>query len=88
MPEVKIYRIEGYMLVGHDRAPTWQKFVKEVRALSERQALEQVYSVLGSNHKVRRKQIRIAKVEEISVNEALDRRVVDLARAERFVKVE
>lgn len=88
MPEVKIYRVEGYMLVSHDKVPTWQRFVKEVRAISEKHALEYVYSVLGSNHKVKRRQIRITSIREISIDEARDRRVHELARIKRFVKIE
>ncbi|MEM1843935.1 MAG: 50S ribosomal protein L18Ae, partial [Desulfurococcaceae archaeon] len=41
--EIKIYRITGRMLVSHDRLPTWQKFVQEIRALNEKDALEKVY---------------------------------------------
>ncbi len=87
MSEVKTYRIEGLMLISHDRLPTWQKFVKEVRALNEEQALEYVYSVLGSNHKLRRKHIKILSIKEISPEEARDRRIQYLARIERFVKI-
>jgi len=86
--EVKTYRIKGYMLISHDRLPSWQKFVKEVRALNKHQALEYVYSVLGSNHKVRRKHIRVISIEEINTSEARDRKVAELARIERFVKIE
>ncbi len=87
MGEVKIYRVEGYMLISHDRLPTWQKFRKEVRAVNPQHAIEYVYSVLGSNHKLRRKHIRIEKVEEISLEEATDRRVIELSRIRGFVKI-
>ncbi len=87
MSEVKTYRIEGLMLISHDKLPTWQKFVKEVRAVKPEDAIEYIYSVLGSNHKLRRKHIRIVKVEEISPSEARDRRIAYLSRLERFVKL-
>ncbi|ABN70186.1 LSU ribosomal protein LX [Staphylothermus marinus F1] len=87
MSEIKIYRVEGVMLLSHDRFPVWQKFTKEVRALNKEQAIEYVYSVLGSNHKLRRKHIRITKIEEITLSEVRDRRIVALARLERFVKL-
>ncbi|GEM_PF-127073 len=86
--EVKIYRVEGYMLISHDRLPTWQKFKKEVRALNEQQAIEYVYSILGSNHKLRRKHIRITSVREIPLEEVTDRRIIDLATIKGFVKIE
>lgn len=86
MSEIKIYRVEGIMLISHDKFPTWQKFTKEVRALNEQQAIEYVYSVLGSNHKLRRKHIKITSVKEISLEEVRDRRIAALAKLERFVK--
>ncbi len=86
MPEVKTYRIEGVMLISHDRLPTWQKFVKEVRAVKPGDAIEYVYSVLGSKHKLRRKHIKILKIQEITPEEARDRRIALLSRIEGFVK--
>ncbi len=84
MSEVKIFRVEGYMLISHDRYPTWQKFYKEVRALTKDQAIEYVYSVLGSNHKLRRKHIKITSVKEISLDEVRDRRIAALAMIKGF----
>ncbi len=84
MSEVKIFRVEGYMLISHDRYPTWQKFSKEVRALTKEQAIEYVYSVLGSNHKLRRKHIKITSVKEISLDEVRDRRIAALAMIKGF----
>ncbi|ADI32477.1 50S ribosomal protein L18Ae [Staphylothermus hellenicus] len=86
MSEIKTYRVEGIMLISHDKFPVWQKFTKEVRALNKEQAIEYVYSVLGSNHKLRRKHIKITKIEEIPLSEARDRRIAALAKLERFVK--
>lgn len=87
MSDVKIYRVEGLMLISHDRFPTWQKFSKEVRALTPEQAIEYVYSVLGSNHKLRRKHIKILSVKEISLEEVKDRKVAVLSTIKRFVKI-
>ncbi len=84
MSEVKIFKVEGYMLISHDRYPTWQKFSKEVRALTKEQAIEYVYSVLGSNHKLRRKHIKITSVKEISLDEVRDRRIAALAMIKGF----
>ncbi len=84
MSEVKIFRIEGYMLISHDRYPAWQKFSKEVRALTKEQAIEYVYSVLGSNHKLRRKHIKITSIKEISLDEVRDRRIAALAMIKGF----
>lgn len=86
MGEIKIYRVEGVMLISHDKYPTWQKFTKEVRALNEEQAKEYVYSFLGSNHKLRRKHIKILNIKEIDISEVRDRRIAGLATLKRFVK--
>ncbi|MEZ0394274.1 MAG: 50S ribosomal protein L18Ae [Desulfurococcaceae archaeon] len=81
----RIYRVKGVMLIGHDRNPSWQKFVKEVRALNEREALEKVYSILGSNHKVKRRHVKIESVEEITPEECTEKFVRDLSQAERLI---
>lgn len=85
MSEVKIYRVEGYMLISHDRYPVWQKFVKDVRAIKPEHAIEYVYSVMGSRHKVKRKQIKITNVREITADQAKDRYIAMLDELERFV---
>jgi len=86
--EVKIYRIEGYMLIAHDRLPTWQKFVKEIRALNEKHALERLYSLLGGNHKVKRRQIKITSIREISPDEVTDPKILDLLKYTGFDRIE
>ncbi|NAZ26841.1 MAG: 50S ribosomal protein L18a [Thermogladius sp.] len=85
MSEVKIFKVTGRMLVSHDRYPTWQKFTKEVRALTKEQALEKVYSILGSNHKLRRKHIVVEEVKEISPEEITRSNVLEFLRVERLV---
>jgi len=77
---VKIYRFYGYMLIGVSSAPEWRKFVKEIRAVKLSDALEKLYSELGSKHKVKRSNIKILKVEEISPEEALDKYVKELSK--------
>ena len=85
MSEIKVFRIYGYMLIGHDSVPEWRKFVKEIRALKLEHALEKLYSELGSKHKVKRAHIKILKVEEISPDQAIDRYVKDLSSLTRMV---
>ncbi len=46
-------------------ANQWQKFKKVVEAHNERFALEKVYSLLGSNHKVKRHLIKIESVKVV-----------------------
>ena len=79
-PEIKVFRIYGYMLIGTSSAPEWRKFVKEIRAVKLSDALEKLYSELGSKHKVKRSHIKVLKVEEISPEEALDKYVKELSK--------
>jgi len=60
----KIFRVSGRMLISHDHFPREQKFNMELTAASEREAIEKVYSLLGSRHKLKRYHIKIEKVEE------------------------
>ncbi len=68
MSEVKVFRV-----IGKIRKPNFQtEFRKEVRALKPEDAVEKVYMLLGSKHRVKRFQIKIFKVEEIAPEEIKD----------------
>jgi large subunit ribosomal protein LX len=65
MSEVKVFRV-----IGEIRKPNFQTdFRKEVRALKPEDAVEKIYRELGSKHRVKRFQIKIVKVEEITPDE-------------------
>ena len=65
MSEVKVFRV-----IGKIRKPNFQtEFRKEVRALKPEDAVEKVYMLLGSKHRVKRFQMKISKVEEIAPDE-------------------
>lgn len=65
MSEVKVFRVTGKI-----RKPNFEtEFRKEVRALKPEDAVEKVYMELGSKHRVKRFQMKISKVEEISPEE-------------------
>ena len=85
MSKVKIFRVEGQMLIGHDEFPRVQKFVKDVRAVKPEDAIEIVYSELGSRHKVKRKHIRILKVYEIAPEESKDPNINKLSLLDKIV---
>jgi large subunit ribosomal protein LX len=87
MVEVKFYRVEGRMLIGHDKMPRWWKFSKEVRAIKPEHAIEKVLSELGSNHKVKRHHIVIERVVELKPEEVTDQQLLALARLKRWVKL-
>ncbi|KUO40545.1 MAG: hypothetical protein APZ16_05010 [Candidatus Hadarchaeum yellowstonense] len=69
---MQIYRISGWFKQGLFK----QKFRREVVALSEKQALEIVYSLLGSRHGLSRNRIHIEEVTEIKPEEVTDPRVL------------
>jgi len=68
MSEVKVFRV-----IGKIRKPNFQTdFRKEVRALKPEDAVEKVYMLLGSKHRVKRFQMTISQVEEIAPEEIED----------------
>ncbi len=60
MSEVKKFRITGEIKKGKSRIP----FSVEFKALKEEHALQRVYAEMGSRHRARRFEIKIAKVQE------------------------
>ena len=68
MSEVRVYRITGRIT-----KPNFQtRFQKDVRAVKPEHAVEEVYQVLGSKHRVKRYYIKIQKVEEAPAEESED----------------
>jgi len=55
-----------------------------VRGLSEKEALEKVYSNLGSRHKLTRRHIRVLSVSAVSDEEIDDEYVRALAQTDRL----
>ncbi len=55
------FEVEGVFRNG----TVWQKFKKVVEAHNERFALEKVYSLLGSNHKVKRNLIKVKSIKAV-----------------------
>jgi len=81
MSEVKIFRV-----IGKIAKPNFQTdFRKEIRALNPEQAVERIYKEIGSKHRVKRFQIKILKVEEISAEEITDPTVRKLTLGEREI---
>jgi large subunit ribosomal protein LX len=65
MSEVKVFRV-----IGKIRKPNFQTdFQKEVRALKPEDAVEKIFMLLGSKHRVKRFQIKISNIEEITPDE-------------------
>ncbi len=78
MSEVKVFRVTGEI-----KKPNYQTiFRKEVRALKPEEAIEAIYKELGSKHRAKRFQIKIATVEEISPEEIEDPIIRKLTQGE------
>ena len=80
----KIFRIKGVIVkrkllrpkIKKEGIPTYRKvataFEKELVAIDEKDALEKLYSLYGGIHKVKRSQIKIEEIKEISIEEVKD----------------
>ena len=60
MDKVKTFRIVGEIKKQSGNI----KFSKEMRGLKQEQVIEQLFSELGSKHKAKRFEIKVAKIEE------------------------
>ncbi|BDB97241.1 50S ribosomal protein L18Ae [Saccharolobus caldissimus] len=85
MSEIKFYLVRGTALFGESHYPERRKFVKIVRALNEKQAMEYIYSFFGSKNKIKRHNIKIEEIREISEEEIADRRIKELAKLEKII---
>jgi large subunit ribosomal protein LX len=64
--DVRVFRVEGEI-----RKPNWRReFTKEFRATKPEEALERVYTDLGSKHRAKRFHIKITSIKEIKPEEA------------------
>ncbi|ADC46254.1 ribosomal protein LX RplX [Methanobrevibacter ruminantium M1] len=64
----KNYRVKGSFVMGSET----QVFTKELRAIKEEDIYEKLYSIFGSKHRIKRNQIKIDSIEEISDDEVED----------------
>ena len=80
--QVRVYRVIGHMRIKMQ----WQKFVIDVPATKPSEAIEKVYSDLGSRHKLKRNLIRIESIREISKDEVRKREVLQLLSLESLIK--
>ncbi|WP_338600213.1 50S ribosomal protein L18Ae [Sulfolobus tengchongensis] len=85
MSEIKIYVVKGTALFGESHYPERRKFVKIVRAMNEKQAIEYVYSYLGSKNKIKRYNIKIEQISEIKEDEIPDRRLRELGKIDKII---
>ncbi len=62
MSSVKTYKISGEIRKRGEKLP----FHKEIKAIKKEDALQTLYSDLGSRHKARRFEINILNIEEMA----------------------
>ncbi len=79
MGEVKVFRVKGVALFSPDKIREWQPFTIDVMAVKKEDAIEKVYSDLGSKHKLKRAHIRILEVFEIPPEKSKYKYIRDLA---------
>lgn len=63
MTEVKTFKITGEVKKARITIP----FAVEIRATKDRDAIERLYTDLGSRHKARRSEVKLKKIEELKV---------------------
>jgi large subunit ribosomal protein LX len=65
LTEVKTFRITGEVKKPRTTIP----FSLEMRATKEQEAIEKIYTDMGSRHKARRLEIKLKKIEELKTGE-------------------
>jgi large subunit ribosomal protein LX len=63
--EVRTFRITGEVKKPRTTIP----FSIEMRATKEQEAIEKIYTDMGSRHKARRLEIKLKKIEELKTGE-------------------
>jgi large subunit ribosomal protein LX len=66
--KTKIYKVQGKFMMGQGL----KHFTKELKAVSEDDIREKIYSEFGSKHRISRNKIFIDDIKEISEDEAQD----------------
>jgi large subunit ribosomal protein LX len=65
LSEVKTFRVNGKVI----EPGNIMSFSKDIRALKQEDAIEQVYLHFGGQHKITRTHIRVASVEEVKLED-------------------
>ncbi len=81
--EVKVFRVSGLMRIGNE----WQKFTLELTGLKKEHVIEEVYSLLGSRHKLKRAHIKIQEIKEIPYDEVEDPRIRKLLSLDKIILI-
>ena len=57
--ETQSYRVEGTARIDGE----WRPYRKVISAPNEKQARERVYTLMGSKHRLKRRDIQVGKIE-------------------------
>lgn len=82
MSVARTFKVQGVMQLRNGEQ---RRFTVYVRGVSEKEALEKVYSNLGSRHKLTRRHIKVLSVTTVSDEEVDDDYIEALAQAERLI---
>ena len=63
-----VFRISGNFKKGKKT----QDFTKEVMGENKQQVKEYIYSIMGSKHRVKRREITISEIEELPIDKVTD----------------
>ncbi|KZX16217.1 50S ribosomal protein L18Ae [Methanobrevibacter filiformis] len=64
----KIYRVQGRFIMGDAS----QIFTKELKAINENDIYEKIYAEFGSKHRINKNQIKLEKIDEITIDDVTD----------------
>lgn len=78
---MKVYKVKGKFRMGRRRTD-WQNFAKEVIGDDEESAVEKIYSLLGSKHRVKRTNVKIREVDEVEKEQVEDAYINDILNRE------
>jgi len=78
---MKVHRVMGKFRMGKKKGE-WQRFSKEVVSEDKEQAVEKIYSLFGSKHRVKRTNIKIYDTEEVDEDEIEDALIQEKIEAE------
>ncbi len=81
MATVKFYVVEGKAKIGD----FWNVFRMYVRAVKPADAVEHVYSRLGSTYNIKRSHIRIIDVKEVEQAHVKDENLIEYSKIDRII---
>jgi len=82
MEKTKIFKVTGKM----EKPNLKTTFSKEVTALKPEDAMEKIYTDLGSRHRIKRYHIKIASIKEISIKETQSLNIKKMFEEEKSVE--